>query len=58
MKISQAVLLAALACVLTAPLGCSTATEPQSGTDARTKQDRDRANEALDAATRGGGGGY
>lgn len=54
---SQAVLLAALACVLAVPLGCSTSAEPQSGTETRTKQDRDRANDVPDGVTRGGGGG-
>jgi hypothetical protein len=56
MSRSQALLLAALACVLAVPLGCSTSAEPPSG-ETRTKQDRDRANDVPDGVTRGGGGG-
>jgi hypothetical protein len=54
----QARLLAALACILTVTAGCSTFDEPQSGTDTRTRQDRDRTNNPADGMNRGGGGGY
>ena len=56
MRISRAVLLAALACVLAVPVGCSTSADPQSGTETRTK-DRERVNNPYDDPTRGGGGG-
>lgn len=55
---SQAAWLAALACVLAVTAGCSAPTEPMSGTDTRTKQERDRINDSGGGMSRNGGGGY
>jgi hypothetical protein len=57
MRKSQAPLLAALACILAIGAGCSAPAEPPSGTDTRTKQERDRGNEPS-GGMRNGGGGY
>ncbi len=57
MSKSQATVLAALACVLAVAAGCSTPAEPQSGTDTRTKQERDPTHDPAAEMRRNGGGG-
>jgi hypothetical protein len=56
MRKSQATLLAVLTCVLAVTAGCSTSAD-QSGTDTRTKQERDRTYDPAGGMNRGGGGG-
>jgi hypothetical protein len=57
MNKSQATWLAVIACVLVVAAGCSMPAEPQSGTDTRTKQGRDRTDNPSDGMKRVGGGG-
>jgi hypothetical protein len=56
MSKSLATLLAALACVLAVTAGCSSPAEPQSGTETRTKQERDRTHDPAGGMSRNGGG--
>jgi hypothetical protein len=57
MSKSRATLLAALACALAVTAGCSSPTEPQSGTDTRTKQERDPTHDPAGGMRQNGGGG-
>jgi hypothetical protein len=57
MSRSQARWLAALACVMALSAGCSTYSEPSSGSNTRADQQKDRGNEPSGMRS-GGGGGY
>jgi hypothetical protein len=57
MSRSQARWFLALVCVVTLA-GCAPATEPRSGGDTRSVQERERNNEPSGMRGGGGGGGY
>ena len=57
MSRSQARWFLALVCVVTLA-SCAPATEPRSGGDTRTEQERERNNEPSGMRGGGGGGGY
>ena len=58
MSRSQARWLAALACVMALSAGCSTYSEPSSGSNTRADQQKDHDNEPSGMRSGGGGGGY